>query len=69
MSEETDQPTDVGFSEGATMGKYHPLLGDIDYRDHQFKSWQEKVNWEVQAIQKAITNLMRALKKWEKTQR
>lgn len=48
------------------MGKYHPLLGDIDYREHNFKTWDEKVLWEVQAIQIAINNLMVELSKVKK---
>lgn len=34
------------------------MLGDIDYRDHVFSKWEDKVNWEVIAIHNAIITLM-----------
>ena len=45
------------------MGNYNELLGDIDYRNHHFNTWTEKVDWEVNAIQQAINNILAELSK------
>jgi len=39
------------------MSRYNEILGDIDYRDHYFDKWIDKVDWEVNAISIAIINL------------